>query len=635
MNPPGDSSVPSPSFVAGLCSVTLRGCVPEEVVDVAAGAGLTAIEWGGDVHVPSGDLGAAAEVAARTDAAGLVVGSYGSYLFAAPDVADDDISRVVDTAAALGAPWVRIWCPFGVEPGAPPPERSGVVAAVARVAERAAAAGLAVYTEFHGQTLTATEDSAAELLAQVDAPNLFTAWQPPYWDPARPVGRPGDDVAADLAGIARLAPRLANVHVYAWDHDLSRAPLAGRGAAWRARLDAAAAAGAAAVAPRLALLEFVPDDDPALVAGEAATLRAWLADAADAAAPDQPVTVPWPESEHVSPVGGRGGGRGDGVRLSERIRPGREIVGMSAVLLPFTADGAVDWAGFEGLLDRTLEAGLVPAVNMDTGFGPVLSSEERRRVLGVARDRCPPDVRGDRFLAGAHVDDEPGAVFDAAAHRSAMAEIAAHGGTPILFPSFGLASLPEPELAPAHAALAAEVDRLYGFELGPMFHPAGRIWSLDTFAEILAIPAVVGAKHSSLRRAPELERLVVRDQRRPGFRVLTGNDLAIDQVIYGSDYLLGLSAFAPDAFARRDRAWVEGDELVFWELNDVLQYLGQLAFRPPVPGYRHDAAMFLRRRGWIASDRTHPRSPRRPDADRALLHEVADRVEALLADLAS
>ena len=35
------------------------------------------------------------------------------------------------------------------------------------------------------------------------------------------------------------------------------------------------------------------------------------------------------------------------------------------------------------------------------------------------------------------------------------------------------------------------------------------------------------------------------------FRVLTGNDLAIDIVMYRSDYLLGLSTFAPDLSAKR------------------------------------------------------------------------------------
>ena len=36
----------------GLCSVTLRGMPPDAVIGVAAEAGLEAIEWGADVHVP-------------------------------------------------------------------------------------------------------------------------------------------------------------------------------------------------------------------------------------------------------------------------------------------------------------------------------------------------------------------------------------------------------------------------------------------------------------------------------------------------------------------------------------------------------------------------------------------------------
>ena len=42
-------------------------------------------------------------------------------------------------------------------------------------------------------------------------------------------------------------------------------------------------------------------------------------------------------------------------------------------------------------------------------------------------------------------------------------------------------------------------------------------------------------------------------QMRPDFLVFTGNDLAIDMVMYGSDYLLGLSTFAPDLFASATR----------------------------------------------------------------------------------
>jgi dihydrodipicolinate synthase/N-acetylneuraminate lyase len=311
--------------------------------------------------------------------------------------------------------------------------------------------------------------------------------------------------------------------------------------------------------------------------------------------------------------------------LADRVVPRRSIVGMSAVLLPFADDGVVDWAGFEAHLARTVDAGLVPAVNMDTGFGPVLGAADRARALGLARALAPAG-----FVAGALVDDRPGARFDADAYRAAMTTIAAAGGTPIVFPSFGLAAVPEGELVAAHAALAGAVDRFLGFELGAMFHPAGRIWQLDTFEALLALPQLVGAKHSSLERGPELDRLAVRDRLRPDFMVLTGNDLAIDMVVYGSDYLLGLSTFAPDAFAVRDAAWAAGDEVRFWELNDLLQYLGQLAFRAPVPGYRHDAAMFLHGRGRIASSRTHPDSPTRPPSDQALLDDIAARLDALL-----
>jgi hypothetical protein len=94
-------------------------------------------------------------------------------------------------------------------------------------------------------------------------------------------------------------------------------------------------------------------------------------------------------------------------------------------------------------------------------------------------------------------------------------------------------------------------------------------------------------------------------------------------VMYGSDYLLGLSTFAPDLFAKRDRLWMEGDP-AFYELNDALQYLGWLAFRPPVPAYKHSAAMYLKLRGWLDCDRTHPRSPTRPDSDRAILRSLLD-----------
>jgi dihydrodipicolinate synthase/N-acetylneuraminate lyase len=307
------------------------------------------------------------------------------------------------------------------------------------------------------------------------------------------------------------------------------------------------------------------------------------------------------------------------------VRPERTITGMAAVLLPFAPDGTIDWSAFAAHVERTVASGLAPAVNMDTGFGPVLDPADRARALALVQERATAG-----FVAGAHVLDQPGDPFAPDAYARELVAIGAAGGTPIVFPSYGLAGLDGDALVGAHEGFAREADRLLGFELGTMFHPAGRIYPLETFRALLAVPGIVGLKHSSLDRGLEWERLAVRDEVRPDFLLLTGNDRAIDMVVYGSDYLLGLATFAPDAFAARDAAWAAGDTSRFWALNDVLQYLGQLAFRPPVPGYRHDAAMFLAARGWLACDATHPSSPRRPDSDRPFLAEIAARLAALL-----
>jgi hypothetical protein len=173
--------------------------------------------------------------------------------------------------------------------------------------------------------------------------------------------------------------------------------------------------------------------------------------------------------------------------------------------------------------------------------------------------------------------------------------------------------------------VAVSVDRFIGFELSPTFHPSGWIWDLATYKEVLRLDQCIGAKHSSLHRQPEWERLRLRDQERPDFLVLTGNDLAIDMVMYGSDYLLGLSTFAPDLFAERDRLWA-GSDPRFYELNDALQHLGNVAFRPPVPAYRHSAAVFLQLRGWIESDATPNGVPRRGAGETELLRECGERL---------
>ena len=75
----------------------------------------------------------------------------------------------------------------------------------------------------------------------------------------------------------------------------------------------------------------------------------------------------------------------------------------------------------------------------------------------------------------------------------------------------------------------------------------------------MEIPELKGIKHSSLDRLPELDAWRCATPMRPELRIYTGNDLGINMIEYGSDYLLGLATFAPEKFAKRDRLWETGD----------------------------------------------------------------------------
>ena len=249
----------------GLLSVTFRQLAVRQVIDLAAEAELAAIEWGGDVHVPHGDLHVAAETRRACDDRGLAVSAYGSYYRAGGVPTNPAIEAVLDTAVSLGAPVVRVWAGHRGSAEATPADRDAVVADLTRCCELAASRNLTVATEFHGGTLTDDVESCVDLLTAVNRPNLRTLWQPPN----------GTDPAASRAGLGRVLPWLSNVHVFHWWPDAAhRRPLAKGADRWPAYLAAAAADGR----ERYASLEFVAGDDVGQFRRDAATLVGWLAD---------------------------------------------------------------------------------------------------------------------------------------------------------------------------------------------------------------------------------------------------------------------------------------------------------------------------------------------------------------------
>ena len=245
---------------AGICSITLRARGTGDVLRIMADAGLRCVEWGGDVHVPAGDLATARRVGRDCSNAGVAVCSYGSYYRAgsSPRAAGQ---AALDTAAELGAPRVRVWAGSIPSAAATEKERADIAADLARLAAQAAARGLSIALEYHSGTLTDERNSALQMLRDVAGPDVSPYWQPPLDMP--------DELA--ITDALAILPHANAVHVFSWLPGQTRRELAFRQAMWRPVITAAVTSGISD-----ALLEFVPDDDPALVLRKAKTLNEWI-----------------------------------------------------------------------------------------------------------------------------------------------------------------------------------------------------------------------------------------------------------------------------------------------------------------------------------------------------------------------
>lgn len=245
----------------GLTSVTFRELSPQAIVALAAEAGLDAIEWGGDIHVPPGNPHRASEIAAMTVEAGLAVSSYGSY-YRLGEEANGGVrfADVLRTAEALAAPSIRVWAGTRGAAAADEAWWELMAADAARIAGAAEASGIRVDFEYHNGTLTDTAAGALRLLEQAAHPNLGLYWQP----------ADSQDVLRAVEELHALAPYLHHLHVFHWVSS-RRCPLEEGRAAWKRYL--AAAANAPGLGMGYALLEFVVDDSPEAFKADARILR--------------------------------------------------------------------------------------------------------------------------------------------------------------------------------------------------------------------------------------------------------------------------------------------------------------------------------------------------------------------------
>lgn len=242
----------------GLCSVSFRKLTVEEIIAAVKDAGLDGIEWGGDIHVPHGDVETAKRVAKLMEEAGLETLSYGTYYYPG-DHAVEDFKGVIDCALALGTKIVRVWAGSKTLTEVSDEYRAKIIADTQALCDMAKPYGLTIAYEYHGWTLTETLESALKAYEEVGRDNMLMYWQPSIFK----------SFEGNMDALKAMLPYCCSLHMFHWDAEYTRYALEEGTDTVKAYLDLAN------TNPQVngVMLEFIKDDSTEQMKLDAATLN--------------------------------------------------------------------------------------------------------------------------------------------------------------------------------------------------------------------------------------------------------------------------------------------------------------------------------------------------------------------------
>lgn len=253
-------NTPSKEPSLGLVSISFRKLLPKDILSLCVDAGLDVIEWGSDVHCPPVPETAGA-VGKLTRAAGLGVSSYGTYYRLG---AGQSFDEYLEAARLLGTDTLRLWAGARGSAGYGADDRLNLTREACACAQKAADLGMNIGFEYHPGTLTDTLSSALSLYRDIGADNVGLYWQPDFKKPVSVLLREAEAVSP----ISRIW------HVFYWLPSGERLSLSDGVGFWKSVLPFAKQG------PRKTLLlEFVTNDEPGRLGGEAAVLRQLVRDA--------------------------------------------------------------------------------------------------------------------------------------------------------------------------------------------------------------------------------------------------------------------------------------------------------------------------------------------------------------------
>lgn len=192
---------------AGLCSITFRSYSVNEIINIMKNTKLEVIEWGGDVHVPHGNIEIAKMVKEKTEENCFRISSYGSYYRIGEE--KEKFIDVIKTAISLGVSMVRIWAGNKESQKVDLEYLKLFIKESKEILRIARDNNIELSFEYHKGTLTDTLESTKRLCEET---GIKTYWQP----------YPDRDIKEMINELEILGSYITNIHIFNWDKNWQR-----------------------------------------------------------------------------------------------------------------------------------------------------------------------------------------------------------------------------------------------------------------------------------------------------------------------------------------------------------------------------------------------------------------------------
>lgn len=247
------------NLITGLVSISFRSLSAESILHIAKEAGLEAIEWGSDVHVPAGDIAVAERIRKATLQNGLRLPEYGAY-YVLGSGNEKEREATIRSARALGTSMIRLWATEKNRKTLSEKEYAAAVDDAKRMCIENP--DLTFCLECHNHSITEDYHDALTYLHDVGQKNLRMFWQPNQFRSHE----------YNVEALVALLPYIDSIHVFSWEGD-HHYPLAHHTDRWHDYLSILRQS------PKnemYLMLEFMYDHKPETLFATAKTLHDWI-----------------------------------------------------------------------------------------------------------------------------------------------------------------------------------------------------------------------------------------------------------------------------------------------------------------------------------------------------------------------